>query len=890
MLSLLRTLSLGYLWRRWMMAALVVLSIALGVAAMVATRTLRRNLSEAGQNAAIPLSGLADLLVINGQAGVPLDLVQRLDPRRQTGDKRTAALSEIREVAPLVVGRAVLPDLNNRSVLLLGLDPPTGTAAGRDLANLPAGLEIKMLEGVSKADVVLAWLTGKAALVSADLANDLGLDPADTASEVAKKAAFRVRLAGKEREALAVGLVRGGDKNPLPERQVVFMLARPAADLIYPARPDYVTQINLTLEDPTKREQVGRALQEMLGPPYKVQTLEATFGTVRDVTAGLELGFAIGGIGALVVGMFLVYNVLSVSVTERRHEIGILRSVGATRRQVAGLFVSEALVLGLIGSLLGLPIGYGLARLALGPISKMLSDMLVPVETPQLTIGTATMALALLAGMATTILAALVPAMQAAREEPADVVRRLPVAHHLFYRILQFAVVALLLLAGLGFVLLRDWLPLRVGTFAGIVCILLAGLFATPLLAVLVARLLQPFFRFFLGLEGRLAVGNLSRSPGRTGLVIAALAATGALLVQTAGFIRSSESAILQWLDESVAADLFVTSGGPVTRAGEAMQMDEGLARELKDIPGIDVALPIRFHALPYRGRLVIMLALDMRAFEQASQTHSLGRNLTRYPQLREPGKVLVSQNFAALFKVKPGEKITIDGLDGPLDLEVIDTVVDYTWNRGTIIVDRAWFREKFRDSLVDIFDVYLKSPDGAPPSDSERQAVMAALTERLGQKEALFSVSRRDLRETVATQLRRIYGLAYAQQGVIGLVALLGVVSALFISVLQRRRELGLLRAVGASRRQVLRSVLAEAVLMGLVGALLGLVIGILLEWYVLDVVLLDEAGFVFGMRIPWAEAGVVFGLSVVLATVVGLWPAWQATRIRIAEAIAYE
>src|SRR6202040_2762342 len=104
----------------------------------------------------------------------------------------------------------------------------------------------------------------------------------------------------------------------------------------------------------------------------------------------------------------------------------------------------------------------------------------------------------------------------------------------------------------------------------------------------------------------------------------------------------------------------------------------------------------------------------------------------------------------------------------------------------------RAWFREKFRDSMVDIFDVYLKHPAGQPPGDSEREAVRAALAERLGKKEALYSVSRQELRETVATQLRRIYGLAYAQQVVVGLVALLGVISALFISVLQRRRELG--------------------------------------------------------------------------------------------------
>jgi putative ABC transport system permease protein len=141
-----------------------------------------------------------------------------------------------------------------------------------------------------------------------------------------------------------------------------------------------------------------------------------------------------------------------------------------------------------------------------------------------------------------------------------------------------------------------------------------------------------------------------------------------------------------------------------------------------------------------------------------------------------------------------------------------------------------------------------------------------------------------------VRSQLQRIYSMAYAQQIVVGLVALLGVVSALFISVLQRRRELGLLRAVGASRSQILRSVLAEAVLMGIIGAAVGFLVGLILEWYVLDILLFDETGFAFPLKVPWLEAGLVSLLSVVLATLAGLWPAYLATRLGITEAIAYE
>ena len=174
------------------------------------------------------------------------------------------------------------------------------------------------------------------------------------------------------------------------------------------------------------------------------------------------------------------------------------------------------------------------------------------------------------------------------------------------------------------------------------------------------------------------------------------------------------------------------------------------------------------------------------------------------------------------------------------------------------------------------------------PGADTE--AVQSEVLDRYGAKESLFVISRPEVNHDVSETLRRVYSLIYAQQSVVGMVALLGVVSALFISVLQRRRELGLLRAVGASRPQILRSVLAEALLMGIVGAVVGFGIGLLLEWYVLDILILDESGFSFPLRVPWVEAGVVSLASILFATLAGLWPAFLATRLKITEAIAYE
>src|SRR5262249_39654851 len=148
---------------------------------------------------------------------------------------------------------------------------------------------------------------------------------------------------------------------------------------------------------------------------------------------------------------------------------------------------------------------------------------------------------AVLGGVLTSLLAALVPAMQAAQQEPADVVRQRPRRSGWRYRLLQVGTSGLLIVAGVGCIVFRDYLPARAGAFGGIIVVLLGALTATPFLAALAARLLQPAARLLLGIEGRLAVDNLARSPGRTGLVVAALAAGVALLFQTAGVTQSSE-------------------------------------------------------------------------------------------------------------------------------------------------------------------------------------------------------------------------------------------------------------------------------------------------------------------------------------------------------------
>jgi putative ABC transport system permease protein len=861
MLALTRTLTVRYLGQRRLRALLIVLSIALGVAALVATRTLSETLGQVARNAGTPFAGAGDLVVVNGEAGLPAALAEELEKANIPG---------LRRAWPLAVGRVAVPELDGRGVLLLGVPLEPGNDGGMDAR----GVAITWTAG--PLDLLRVAAAGRTlAVIGSTLSSKLA--NAETSS------GFRLRLAGRELAVAPVGKVKLDGGAAALGDEVVFLPLAASARLLYPLRPEFATRINLRLDPAADAAEVRRRAQECLGGRAEVRTAEADTDATRDLAAGLEMGVAIGGAGALVVGLFLVYNALSVSVVERRRDIGILRSNGATRGQIVRLFLGEATLLGLAGALSGLPLGLGLSwgamRIMRGPLSDAFG---LAVDAGGLAYSVPGLLFAPAAGVATAMLAALVPAFTASLEEPADAIRRVPLTVRMALLVLHFG--ACLFLAGLGAacVAWRSQLPARYGAYAGVTLLLLTALVATPLFARIVGKLLQPLAQRWLSFEARLAADNLVLSPVRTGIVIAAVALTGALLMMTSGFIHSTEQILLNWVDEQIAADLFVTCGGTFGTGGQMLPMSPDIGRRLRARPEVEAALPVRLFGLDFRGRIVAMIALDSEAFRKGGGERTLARNLGRYPRIREPGSVLLSENFSALYGLGLGDRFTIGGPNGPVELTAIGVVPDYTWNRGALIVDRSWFCKNYDDDQVDVYDLWLKPGANA---ESLREELV-----RDGRGESLVVQTRGELRRDISKTLNRVYSLAYAQQAVIGMVALLGVMSALFISVLQRRRELGLLRAVGASQGQVLRSVLAEATLMGIIGAVIGLGVGILLEWYVVKILLPDDAGWVFPLRVPWRAAGFVVGSSVVLATLVGLWPAVQATRMRIPEAIAYE
>lgn len=867
MLSLYRTLSLRYLSRRWFRAMLIVASIALGVATLVATRALNETMSKAALNASNPMAGIADLVVSNGEQPIDQHLA-----------KEIAAVKGVKSVRARIFENARLPEFGNKAVLVMGIDL---LEEMKDAGDGAAKADIKLSPGVALRYWAQRFLPRPPVILGKELYDDLAQDKDLKDKDVLKvQKNPQTKVHGLER----CGYVEaGGDSAALGGYVLILDLDKAAT--VLDMKEGEVNRLDVVLEPKSDPRAVRKDIDHVLAKRAEVRTPEEQNQSLQSVMAGMQTGFSLCGVAALIVGLFLVYNSLSVSVAERRHEIGILLSVGSTRAQVRRLFAGEAVLMGLTGSILGIPLGIGLAKLGLTPMQDILNDIFYNLNARQVEVSAPLVVAALVIGVLTAVAAVLVPAMQASNENPAEAVRRVVKAPTVSKLLVHVAVSAGMVLTGTVLILFRAIIPYRFGTYGGLMLVLVGALAASPFLASFVARLLQPFIRRLLGIEWRLAGDNLVRSPGRTGLVIGALAAGVSLVVQTAGTIVSNRIALRDWVQESIAADLIVTSGSPVGAGGQSLPMDENLAREFKSLAQVEAALPIRFRKLPYRDTQVFIMAVEA---DQASVIEK--RRVVKGHEIEllriigeKPGTVIASENFAALYNVKKGDIVTLPSKAGELKLEVVGSVVDYSWNHGTLIMNRKEFRTYYGDDKADVFDIYLK--DGVDPLAAKQM-----LLTKYGATYGLHALTRKELQERIDDMIERLYGIAYGQQIVVMLVATLGVVTALLISVLQRRREMGLLRAIGASRGQVIRSVLAEACLMGVIGTALGMIVGIGLQWYVLNVVILEESGYLFPVYIPWLGGLIIALAAMATATLAGLGPALYAVRQRIPEAIAYE
>jgi putative ABC transport system permease protein len=784
------------------------------------------------------------------------DIVGRADVRVAAFEEQGLSIESVTAVATTPGVAAVAPSLERRTYpLASGASatlPAPVTVVGIARAADPAVHDRPLAAGAP-----LGTGDDDGALVSAELAREDGLGVGSTITLLGDPAVdpvvFRV-----------VGVLAPTPADPDPARRSVVVALEAAQHLF---ATDRVTAVDVLVADGADTAAVTAELEQRLTvEPYTLTTPSDLAAALEAATAEIRATIALVAAVALFGGAFLIFNTLSMTVAERARDVGLLRAAGMTRRQVTQMVLTSAAYLGIVGVAFGVLVGIALAAAAVAVLAG------AGTALAELTVPPGALLLGAILGFVVTGAAAVEPALRAGRISPIAALRlRLDqgaiLRARLRWLLLVFAVVGLVgLLLWPGAAAGRSGLVRPLAAFALLLGITLAAPFVAGPLGRLAGLAAAPF----LPTEARLTRGALTRDRSRTALTVGALAVAIAVLVALAGVAESTRQAATSWLVDVVPGQLLLTSIRPVAA-------DEPAATEIAALPGVARVSPMARFSLAVDGTrtdAAAVVGADLAA--DGGLTFVAGDPGSAFAALDAGGAAIVPRSDAERNGLVLGSQLAVVSGTGPLELEVVgiaEHTIPGTVAEATLV---GWPDATGRLGVLgaDAFAVQF---------EPGQEAAARPAVEETARAYALEPASLADAAGAIGASIDRRALLFAALAAVALLVAALGIVNTLAMNVLERVRELAVLRATGLTRRQTWRLIVLEAAILGLVGALLGALAGL-----ATGAVLVQLAGGAdVPYQAPWAAAAAALGGGIVLAVVAALYPAHLASRVEIVGAL---
>ena len=623
------------------------------------------------------------------------------------------------------------------------------------------------------------------------------------------------------------------------------------------------------------------ALRSLLGPGFEVQPPVSRGRSFQSMLRIYYFILNFSSAFALVVGMFIIYSAFSIAVTQRRKEIGILRALGATRRQIAILFLGESAVGGLIGSALGVLLGYFAAGVMAQAISGILQGVYgVVQEGMRVTPSPVLIALTVAIGVITSVIAGGIPARNAARTNPIQALQK-GTLQTLSAAESRWRILVAIASAVIGAIILATTRSLAF-FYAGYLFVLLAAVLLTPILSQQLAKVLRYVLRWLRPVEGALAADSLIGSSRRTAATVGALMLSLALVIGLAGIARASYNSIMGWVSSALNSDFFVSSSPTLT--GNNYRFPDSMTPQLAAIDGVQEIYRMRTARINFQGDLILLVVPDSEPLARLSPPPVVAGNPKEMFRLLAEGKAVIgSENLASLRHLKVGDLIDLPSPKGTLRLPLAGLVREYSDQNGEIFLDRKLYESYWNDSTVDHFRVFLKQ--GADPA-RVRQAI---LTKFAGNRQ-LFVLSNREVRKYIAGLTNQWFEITWVQISIAILVAILGIINSLTVTIADRRRELGVLQAVGGLRSQIRLTIWIEAAGIACIGLILGLALGAIHLYYVLEMTYRDYPGLRFDYSYPSGVALLLLPIILTAALVSAFGPAEAAVRGSLVEALEYE
>lgn len=829
------------LHRESMRTLLTVVAVALGVAVVLAIELAGDAAAGSFHSSIETLTGNADLEV-TAVGGVPDAVVGRL-----------ATLPYPIKAQPRIDDFATLHN-SGQTVPLIGLDL---------IADHPEG-----------------FTSGEPGTDTEDLAQTLSGNNVWVSSHLGVKAGDTLQL--QINDVIRSYTVRGVLNDSGNSGGLVLMDIATAERALH--RDGRVDRILLTVPSAPSLEQWERRIRDVLPAGVVLRRQGSQTDENRKMLSAFRWNLRILSYVALVVGAFLIFNTISVSVVRRRPEIGIVRALGASRGSVLMAFLGEAACFGVVGGIVGIVLGRLMAVGAVRLLATTVDNLYVSSTPAPIALKPAVVALGMAIGIGVSLASAASPAREASLVSPVEAMARGEREYAArVHKIRDLWIALALAVAGAA----ASFAPAIAGKpffgYAAALLLIAAMAFAIPALVSGLTAISSGLLRRIGGVEALLASRSLASSLRRTSVLVGALSTAIAMTTSVGIMVGSFRQTVQVWMNNQLKADLFVA---PATNpsADRHPTIDVALSEKLAALPGVAGVDRFREYEVGYQGLPAILGVGDTIGPHPLGKVEFFSGRSTEVvnQELRGGDNVMISEPLANKHRLRTGDYITLPLGDAQVRFRIIDVFYDYGSEKGFMIIDRSRALRYLHDPAISNMAIYVEP--GANVDDVRVEVEHAAAGHNL----VIFT--NRSLRAQAIQIFDRTFAITYALEVVAVMVAIIGIAGAMLALVIDRRRELGLLRFLGAAVSQIRKLILIEAGLIGLLANIAGLALGIVLSLLLIFVI--NKQSFGWTIRFHWPLAVLLGALSLVyIATVLaGFYPAHVATSLNPIEVVHEE
>jgi putative ABC transport system permease protein len=641
----------------------------------------------------------------------------------------------------------------------------------------------------------------------------------------------------------------------------------------------------ILIEAPTSRsiEDWETLLRRSLPPGVTIARQGAQTEENRRMLESFRWNLRVLSYVSLAVGAFLIYNTISVSIVRRRFEIGILRALGTSRVGILTGILAEACCFGLLGGMVGIVLGRAMSEGAVKLVASTVASLYFSSQPAPISLTWEIALLGIVIGVGISLISALAPAWEASHVAPVEAMARGRREHETRLHRWKYAAAALIL-ASIAWIASRqssvNGKPVY-GYLSALLSIAACAL-TIPVLVSSLSTLTARVARRVFGVEALLATRSLAGSLRRTSVLVGALSTAIAVLTAVGIMVGSFRETVVLWMDDILQADLFLSPAVPAG-ADRHPTMSAEIPIQLAQLPQVDAIDQLRTYEIRYEGLPATIGGVDARVRQRRISSFLSGAPAQRvFHQLIGNEAVVVSEPFANKHGVRAGDILKL-GLGGKVGtFRVLDIYYDYSSESGVILMDRGTLFEYLPDNAPTNIAVYLK------PGVSLEQGQRAVEGVIAGRRIAV--ARNRTLRDQAIQVFDRTFAITYVLEALAVFVAVTGVGGALLALVIDRRREFGLLRFLGASDLQIRRIILFEAGLLGLLANIAGVTLGLILSQLLIYVI--NKQSFGWTIQFHWPVLVLLSALSIVYAATLlsALYPARIATRLVPIEVIHEE